>query len=186
MYESHITVRMKRAEFLEICHDLGLKAVVIEDDTGSSAEQQMMTAIFHRCDDPKVALREMQDIAKKFYKVIRRKLEKIASKNDPVPDCEYQEFHSKFYVPDHRLEKFKEMVLSNGGHTATNTMRAGYRFVTTRDYEQHQKLVSELKWNNFEFFGTMREFVIYDDNPMLDDKWVCIACPLKGLKNVEF
>jgi hypothetical protein len=65
--------------------------------------EQKMTSKFHNC-DYETAYLEMNNIANLFKKVIRKKLEKIISKNTIIDfDFKYKEFHSKFEVTNHRI-----------------------------------------------------------------------------------
>ncbi len=178
MFESHVTVEMDKSDFFAICEKINVKAVVIEEDTGSDACVQMMTAKFHKTEDSDIAMSEMHQIASNFPNIIRRKLERIVGKRSFSMDCKYEELHSKFVVPVDKSKEFVDRVLSLGGHTALNVLRQGFRFVTSRNYFDHQKLIDVLK-NEFELLGTIREFVLFDDNPLLDSNWRCFECPLK-------
>jgi len=181
MFESHVTiVGMSELEFLTICKNRSFKPIIIIDDDGL---KQMMTAKFHKTTDINVAMNEMEEIAKCFSGVVRKKLEEIVSKNKPSKlGFKYQEYHSKFLVPSSRAEDFFGIVKSMGGHTSFNELNGiEYRFVTTRNPELHDKLVNEIINLGFELLGTIREHVIYDSNPHYDNNWHCFECPLKRI-----
>lgn len=173
MYESHITVNnFTDEEFKLHCKELGVKPVIIEDDTGSNT-RQTMTARFHRTGLPE-ALFEMNEIANYFGdNVIRRKLEKIISKNSEIPPHLYLEFHLKFETSD---EKFASMVEAVGGHSSRNIAKnRKYQFATVRTLEGYERL----KRLNYHLVGTIRECVVYDDNPGIDSGWCGCECGLK-------
>lgn len=177
MYETHVTVESNYDEFIEICTLNKLKPVVITDDTGSLMSEQKMTSKFHNC-DYETAYSEMNNIANLFKKVIRKKLEKIISKNTIIDfDFKYKEFHSKFEVIDHDF--FKDIVLKNGGHVSVNKIKGNnFRFFSTRDEIKHNKILN-LLIPYFKYLGTIRECVVYDDNESIDSNWRCQDCPLK-------
>lgn len=177
MYESHVTVDCDDEFFIEICKFNKIKPVIIEKDTGSYLLKQKMTAKFHNT-SYEIAIQEMNEIASLFPIVIRKKLEKIISKNSVLDfDFKYKEFHSKFEVEDEDL--FDYIVLNNNGHTSFNSIKGlNFKFFSTRDEIEHEKILKILK-EKFKYLGTIREVVVYDDNESLDSNWNCLDCPLK-------
>ncbi len=185
MFESHITVEdIDINEFQQICKEIKVKPILIEMDSGSNFKPQMMTRKFHRTNSSKVAEEEMNCIASNFRFVTRRKLEFII-KDKAVP-CLYYEFHAKFEIPKNRLYHFVAMVAELDGHTSRNSLKieaspdSVYHFVTTRNEIQMQKLIKELK-HQFKHLGTIRECVVFDDNPSMDVNWQCADCFLKNV-----
>lgn len=178
MFESHITVNDSIDNFLEVCKTNGIKPVVIHSDSGSSAPQQIMTAHFHKTECLEIALNEMNHIADSFGKVIRRKLEQIIGKStEPLP-FKYEELHSKFLV-ESDLDEFLNIVEQFDSHSSVNSLKGSkYRFVTSRNANSHENLLSSLK-GKWKYSGTIREVVVFDDNESLDNKWKCVDCPIK-------
>ena len=136
----------------------------------------MMTAKFHKTDSYDTAFNEMISLSLNFKNVIRKKLEVIGKSKI---DCKYEEFHSKFEVPQTQSQQFLDLVLNLGSHTAKNiAKKTEHRFVSSRNFLIHQNTISILK-KKFKFLGTIHEYVVFDDNPNIDDRWVCLDCPLK-------
>lgn len=177
MYESHVTVtNISEKHFLDKCSHLKVKPVIIKNDTGSNIDQ-MMTAKFHKVGYD-LAIEEMSKIASNFPSVNRRKLEYIVGKNKVVPPHKYLEFHAKFEVPAARLEEFSSIVRRNNGHTATNFLKAGFAFATARSELTFNNILSRL--SGYKLINQIRECVVYDDNPQIDNNWECMECPLKA------
>lgn len=180
IYESHITVNMPRNEFLAICRDNSLKPIHITEDTGSSHEQ-FMTARFHRCEDDDIAILNANLIAEKFKKrVTRTKVELILGKSDEIPKKHlYLEFHAKFLLFSGEEQKFRDVAAEAGLHTARNALKSSwYRFATSRSEAAIRQGIDKLVAAKFRLMSLIRECVVYDSNPSVDDLWVC-DCPLK-------
>lgn len=186
MYESHVTVvGIGDDEFKDACRTLGVKPVIIEDDTGSP-HRQVMTARFHKTADRFVAEAEMLAVADHFGPaVIRRKLEKIVGKRGAVPEHLYLEFHLKYEVPEDAVGEFTRTVLGCGGHTARNAAAPGppgvvHRFATARSEEAVRGLSDGL--SGYVRIQSLMECVVFDDNPELDSGWSCsMECPIKEI-----
>ena len=124
----------------------------------------------------------------KFYSTgkIRRKLEKIVGKNSELPKHLYLEFHIKYELENSRLDDFVNRVLKNGGHTSSNMLKLSenpnlvFHFATTRTLENYRKLLYAL--SDFHRINTIRECVVFDDNPEIDTGWCGCEC---GLKQIE-
>jgi len=183
MFESHITVE-NEIGFVEKCKLNNIKSVLIANDSGSNYINQSMTASFHKTNDFEFAFQQMKKISSLFKNVIRNKLEKIVSKKTKINfDYKYKEFHSKFIIKDFQHDEFLHIILSNGGHTSTNLSKgSNFRFFTTRDEKLHDFILKKLK-SKFEYLGTIREVVVYDDNPNIDSNYICKECPLKKYVN---
>lgn len=179
MYESHITVS-EDENFIDICNFKKLKYVIIGDDTSSHMKNQRMTAVFHKTNDYEKAFCQMNEIASNFKNVIRRKLEKIVSKQTVIDfEYKYKEFHSKFEINSEEESEFLDIILSGGGQTSKNISKgSNFRFFTTRDEFLHDKILAKLKLS-FNYLGTIREVVVYDDNPSIDSGYMCQDCLLK-------
>lgn len=189
-YESHVTVEgMNPQRFQRICKEIGVKPVMIEQDTGSGVDQ-MMTAKFHPGVDLNCAMSAMNEITRHFLPyVCRRKLEVIVGKRTHVKNYLYLEFHSKFLLRRGSLHDFVRIVRDLGGHTSRNSLKheAGsdkiYHFVTTRDLSLMEKIVKRLSAGpeRYAYMGIIRECVVFDDNPTIDRHWAhdCGACRIK-------
>lgn len=190
MYESHITVRGISPELFEAqCRILRVKSILIENDTGSGISQ-MMTGKFHHTQSQRKALSEMFSIGRAFgTNVVRRKLERIGEKITPITDYLYREIHLKYAVEPARLESFRELVTSRGGHTSQNRRKldAGggkqFEFATFRDLGQAQVIEMACVNEGYRLVGKISEIVCYDDNPGIDRYWhECMDCSLKWEK----
>lgn len=182
MFESHVTVTgIKAPEFVRTCKELQVKPVLIEMDTGSGISQ-MMTARFHKGNFEQTKA-EVDAIAARF-KTVRRKIEVILGPKQPFPKHLYLEFHSKYLVPRAQLDKFISLVEDNEGHTSRNSFKMEpslgnfYHFVTTRDEAKMRHLHTILR--DFRLINTIRECVVFDDNPSVDKHWnECGDCGIK-------
>lgn len=189
MFESHITVSDidSPAHFFETCQRLRVKPVIIENDTGSSEPRQVMTAKFHKTNSVEDAMQEVSVLAHGLrpFGVIRRKLEYIGIIDPHL----YLEFHSKYAVSNERLDEFVADVASLGGHTATNINKpapqGAYVFATFRSPDLFDRAVGPLTIRWGRAINTIKECVVFDDNPSIDSLWHCMECPLKTLKGVN-
>lgn len=192
MFESHVTIeKVNKEYFIDICHKIGVKPVIIKDDTGSHITTQMMTAKFHKTDDLVTAISEMFSISECFDGVIRRKLEFIIPNSDEIPKeikkrIKYFEYHLKYSVPKNSVDFFRNMVKECGGHSSRNIAkdtRNDYVFATAREIEVKHELIRKLGYAGFDLGWVIREAVIYDDNEDMDSNWRCYECPLKRIEN---
>ena len=179
MYESHITVNgLDDDEFKYVCSRIGVRPVIIEDDTGSGI-RQMMTARFHKTNDQRQALNEMEAIASEFKTVVRRKLEKIIGKKDSIPDHLYLEFHLKYEVED--TDQFVADVTSAGGHASRNVVKQS-QFATARSVETYLRLKDVL--SKYRRVNGIMECVVFDDNPAIDIGWCGCECGFKEIPQI--
>ena len=192
MFESHITIEpIEHNTFVKLCKSLKVKPVIIINDSGSNEPIQMMTAKFHNTDNIDIALSDMSFLSDQLVyalrdsRVIRRKLERIIKKKDKPTDCLYFEFHTKFRIYKEYITKFKSIVNECGGHTALNRLKyhdatGEYMiFATARDESIMKNIVGATrKWAAP--IQTIRECVVYDDNPGIDSGWnECASCLMK-------
>lgn len=182
MFESHVTVTSESSEtFKNTCKELGVKAILIEQDTGSNNVDQLMTAKFHTTDQYDVAFQEMEKIASRFKNPIRRKLERIISKYEQPENFLYLEFHSKYELRYDQVETFLSLVRDAKAHSSTNTFQRNdgiFYFVTARDEKKYQQLRFALR--QYKLVSTIRECVMFDSNPDLDIGWhQCQDCQMK-------
>lgn len=194
MYESHVTVTgMDDGEFVSLCRNLGVKPVIIEEDTGSDGLRQMMTAKFHFTDDLDRAMAEMKSIASNFCTVRRCKLEYIVgSSKTPLPEHKYLEFHTKYELEDYEVEPFLKVISSLGGHTSRNVLKhpthpnRHYYFATSRDRLVWKRMLAAL--SDYSRVNSIMECVVYDDAPEIDCVWAhCgTCCGLKAIPDSEF
>lgn len=180
MYESHITTECEKDEFINICNNNKLKSVIIANDTGSHLKNQQMTASFHKVKTYQEAYDQMISISKLFSDVIRMKLEKIVGKNTVIDfKYKYKEFHSKFKINKSQEIEFLDIIKKGFGNTSINLIKGdNFRFCTTRNEDLHNKTLP-LLMDKFEYLGTIREVVVYDDNEFIDSNYICKDCPLK-------
>lgn len=189
MYESHITVEMNREKFVSLCQKINVKPVIIEDDNGSSMPIQMMSAKFHKVDTQEEAIEEMNEIATIFGEcVIRRKLELILGQRKPPEQYLYLEFHSKYLLSVSTIEQFQYLVVKCGGTYSKNTLKVPeekdkvFMFANARSGDVFSKLTGELQ-QLAKLVNTIRECVIYDDNPHIDSFYGnCGSCAIKEFK----
>ena len=179
MYESHITINgLEDEDFKTICKRLGVRPVIIENDTGSNT-RQLMTARFHKTNSQQQATQEMEAIASNFKNVVRRKLEKIIGKTDTIPDHLYLEFHLKYEVKESQLDQFVKTVIKAGGHTSKNVVKQS-QFATARNKETYFRLKNDLR--NYRKINGIMECVVFDDNPNIDVGWHgCAGCMFKNI-----
>ncbi len=189
MFESHITVsHIDDEHFKRACSKLGVKPVIIENDTGSH-QRQLMTAKFHHTTDQLAALAEMYELADQLALVSyvkRRKLELILGKRYefPLPKHLYLEFHLKYEVDPECLEEFREAVKALGGHTATNVAKdSKYQFASTRTQLGYFKLLKGL--SAYKRVSVIRECVVFDDNQTLDSGWCGCECGIKVVNETD-
>ncbi len=183
IYESHITVDVDSIEFQLLCKKINVKPIIIEMDTGSNHKIQLMTRKFHYTDDWQVAKHEMDFIASHFSKVIRRKLEFIVGKHTTLPTHLYQEFHAKFELKFEDLNNFIKIVTNFDGHSSRNSLRSLsddniYHFATSRNLVHFKNMLKGL--SQYRLISSIRECVIYDDNPGMDTAWSCQSCFMKN------
>lgn len=187
MFESHITITgFADSSFQSLCRNIGVKPVIITDDTGSSL-RQLMTAKFHKTNNFEEAKNEMFQIASYFSKhVIRHKLEKIVGKHSQIPPHKYLEFHSKYEIPYNQISEFTDIVIKSGGHTSQNILKINpnnqktFRFATARNIGVYQKMTQNL--HKYQRINSIMECVVYDDNPYIDKNWHgCDSCQLKSM-----
>lgn len=191
MYESHITIEpIEHNEFVKLCKSLKVKPVIIVGDSGSDVALQMMTAKFHHTDSMERAMSDMMFIADQLEDATqkapaRRKLERIIKKKDKPTDCLYLEYHTKFRIYKEYLRVFTPLVKELGGHTSINRLKfhdatGEYMiFATTRGESVMKDIIAKTRKWAFPL-QTIRECVVYDDNPNIDSGWnECASCLMK-------
>ena len=118
-------------------------------------------------------------------RVIRRKLERILKKNDKPTDCLYYEYHTKFIIVKEYIKDFKNLIKGFGGHTSLNRLKFHsatgeyMMFATARDEDAARK-IARIRNSHMHAVQTIRECVVYDDNPGIDSGWnECASCLMK-------
>jgi hypothetical protein len=174
MFESHVTVEDFSEEgFRAKCKDIGVKPVVIYQDSGGRPVQ-MMTQEFFKSTDRDAAVARLHEIADQFgTNCKRRKLEEIVGgRAKSLPPHDYLEFHLK-YSPVAPLT-FSAHVLQLGGKTSMNAN--GNCYATANDRATYEKLKSGLIGHNF--ISEAFECIVFDSNPSYDFVHHC-DCGLK-------
>ena len=188
-FEAHVTVETDRpAAFEALCHELGVKCILIELAAGEHRAQPM-TATHHR--GALGAVRgEVETLRGKLvaagYPVVRVKLEALLGGDagpvdDPVNDAHgYFEFHAKLRLDGSPSPELVAICARHAGHLSRNDRKRGERFVTLRVYRatradaeaKFDALLAELAAIDHPAIATKREYTVFDGNVDLDAGWL--------------
>jgi hypothetical protein len=178
----------------------GLKFTHILLDGGLTPSQPMLTRHARGTLDGEIAA--ARDLAAGLagvgLAVCRIKIE-VAADHDDAPRRDDQadgqpsdrhfEHHVKLLLPvEASLERIARLAWPHGGHVSRNARKRREdgrqeRFVTQRCYgggsetagQRFERLVEALSADGIEILDTEREYVVYDDNAVIDAGWIASA-----------
>lgn len=193
VYEVHITVATNEVEkFINTCKKIGVKPILIDlqTKTGNSVQHDLMTSSVYNGDDVYEYVRRLESVISEYgFNVVRKKIE-VPPQNKLVPHYGYNidtnryfESHLKVCLNETEIEELRKIVSDNKAHLSRNIFKWSdgeiKMMVTIREYntfyENFKKTVDNLKENITKKFNIEKvevEYVIFDSNQSIDDKWI--------------
>jgi hypothetical protein len=200
-FEAHITIDAfdlnERERFRQFCVTRKLKSILIELPQGQTRSQPM-TSSYHRGEVQSVAHEVIQmarSMSEANFTITRVKLEAVIT-NQGVPHSDeqaralspnnYFEFHTKLLLPPETdLDALRRLCQRHDAHLSRNALKQhaeglAERFVTLRLYHlgrinaegAFERLLHELRAENYKMGNSLREYAIYDSNIGLDSGWI--------------
>lgn len=196
IFEYHVTVETNDIDkFVETCHCLRVKPVVIMLNSGEHVKQ-VMTSNFVMGIYPN-NLKSIQELAKKLemsgFPSCRLKIEarvSSRSKSRGIPltaeqmsvwKDAYFEFHFKVKVDQGGTERLFDLCRRKNGLIAWNGLKPeGFYLITLRicsgglpeALSANKNFKNYLRSNGYTILQNQKEFVVYDSNPDLDKGWI--------------
>jgi hypothetical protein len=198
IYESHITIdNITNIDFFKfVCGKLKLKPILIELPT-YKVSYQLMTSKYHNNNNLEKLKIELLDTVNKLreYDFIPIRLKIEASLNNyTVPILkediknidDYFEFHFKVLINNPlELDKLKISCKENQLYISSNAFKSldnnkHERFITLRVFntikskalEKYNDTFKILKREDFKILNVEKEYVVYDTNINLDNRWI--------------
>lgn len=188
-YEIHVTVKTPYVvSFINDCHTIGVKPIVIETEKEEVFDHQVMTSSKHKDDNDDQYFLTLASIANqlkdKGYQIIREKVE-----IRPLPiknNCHiYYESHFRLkLLKDFDRSTLKVLCKDCSFHLSKNLFKKAidfdYQMITYRNYnqsfDQFNQVIFDMKERltelNISFDKVEIEECIHDSNIKVDSNWI--------------
>ncbi|KAB2916186.1 MAG: hypothetical protein F9K23_08735 [Bacteroidetes bacterium] len=191
-FELHITVAdvafQQLDSFIELCHQMGGKPLLIELSRGDYCSQPMFNAIVKGSDISyalEIAKEHAVTLNGNGFEVNRLKIEvpafnyNLVTDNSQLQNVDYFEWHGK--VDFEREALLLQLCEKNGAHLSKNALKDNERkrYVTLREFGDKTifdnrilALIKNFEENNYTVYKQQAEYCVYDTNVLLDKNWL--------------
>ena len=185
-YEIHVTVQTPHMlTFINDCHQMGVKPIVIETQKNDCFDNQVMTSSKHKGDDYMITLHSICDqLKEKGYHIIRQKVE-IRPQVMKDPNHIYYESHLRLKLNrDFDRSILYDLCKQLDFHLSKNLFKKDtefdYQMITYRKYNMSfdnfimgiEKMKQKLIEINVIFDKVEIEECVYDSNVKVDANWI--------------
>ena len=198
----YLTLEEQREKFIKLCSDMGVKAILIELQSGKpeNGKFQFQTSKYYKKSFRNVRI-DIDKITREFVSqgwiVERQKIEatpclRPGLVNCPIedhdiknyPESNYFEFHAKILISPDNENTVKGLCKTHDAHLSRNAFKklefGDHRFLTLRIYGVGQKtsfqrfdrLLNDLDQHLINIIQSQREYAVWDTNVRLDAGWI--------------